>query len=74
LSQVNLKGDIDQVAETTVIKNPAIKFLLTKTPAEIDAWIDSNVTDLSSAKDVLIKLTQIVSILTKNAYRDFKSS
>ena len=36
------------------------------TMAQIDTYIENNVTDLASAKDVLKKLAKLVSILSKD--------
>ena len=35
-------------------------FVAGKTPAQIDSYIDTNVTDLASAKEVLKKLARLV--------------
>jgi hypothetical protein len=40
-----------------------VTLLATKTPAQIDAYIVANVTDLASAKTVLRALAQVVGVL-----------
>lgn len=42
-----------------------IDFLRTHTPAECEAWVAANVTDLASAKNVLGKLSIIVAYLAR---------
>ena len=39
--------------------------LLRMTPAEVEAWIEDNVDDLASAKEVLIKLAKFLAVLSK---------
>jgi hypothetical protein len=38
--------------------DPLIRAAATRTPAEIESWIDANVTDLASAKQVLKALVK----------------
>lgn len=38
---------------------------LNKTPQQVENWIDMNVVDLNSAKDVLKKLARVIVILAK---------
>jgi hypothetical protein len=42
-----------------------IQFLRTHTPAECEAWVQANVIDLASAKQVLGKLAMIVAYLAR---------
>jgi hypothetical protein len=42
-----------------------IEFLRTHTPAEVAAWVNTNVTDLASARTVLSKLAMIVAYLAR---------
>lgn len=46
----------------------AIKVLISKSPAEINDYIDSNVTDLVAARSFLKKLTKVVSLLARKIY------
>lgn len=39
--------------------------LAAKSPAEVAAWIDANVTDLASAKQVLRALAKVVALLAR---------
>ncbi|GIW55343.1 MAG: hypothetical protein KatS3mg082_1747 [Nitrospiraceae bacterium] len=39
--------------------------LATKSPAEVAAWIDANVTNLASAKQVLRALAKVVALLVR---------
>lgn len=43
-----------------------LQALGSKTPAQIDAYIDAQVTDLASARKVLKMLCKVVSILVRN--------
>lgn len=47
-----------------------LQFLRTHTPAEAEAWVNSNVTDLASAKSVLSKLAMIVAYLARERLSD----
>jgi hypothetical protein len=42
-----------------------IAFIRTHTPAEVEAWVNTNVTDLASAKNVLSKVAMIVAYLAR---------
>ena len=42
-----------------------IQFLRTHTPAEAEAWVQANVTDLASARNALGKLAMIVAYLAR---------
>ncbi len=54
---VGSKSDDDDARER-MSRHP----LLSATPAQIDAWIDNNVTDLASAKQALKVLAKAVSL------------
>jgi len=72
LSQLDLTGTQAQVDELDVIKDPALKALLTKTPSDIEAWVSTNVNDLAAAKNVLGKLAKAVAILARREFTEFK--
>ena len=42
-----------------------IQALRNRTPAQVDAWIDNNVTDLASARTVLKLLARVVALLAR---------
>ena len=46
-----------------------IKYLVTHTPAEIEAYVQANVTDLASARTLLGKLAVALSIVIKRELR-----
>jgi len=52
----------EKIAATT---DPLILGLINKTPAEVAAWIDTHVTDLASAKEVLKAFGKVISYLVK---------
>lgn len=55
---------IDDRAERDALRaEQALQNLVGMTGAEIDAWVDSNVTDMASAKTVLARLAKIIRIL-----------
>jgi len=43
----------------------AVQALRTRTPAQCDAWLDQNVTDLASARAVLKILARILALLAR---------
>lgn len=60
----------DDEADASEIRNtPAVKTLIRSRPAQIDNYIDTNVTDLASAKDVLKILTKAISAIGKQSFR-----
>lgn len=54
----------------SVSRQSSIKTLMRMTPQQIDAYIDANVTDLASAKEVMSRLAQVISILARREFRD----
>lgn len=56
-ARVVMRGEL--AADTT------IQFLRTHTPAECAAWVNTNVTDLATAKSVLSKLAMVVAYLAR---------
>ena len=47
------------------INSPKLKAFLAMTPAEVGTWVDGQVTDLASAKEVLIDLAKLVSVAAR---------
>ena len=60
----------DRDDEIAIKANSALKALLTARPAQIETYIDNNVTDLASARTVLKHLAKAVSILGRQLLRD----
>ncbi len=58
--QINVQATQERKRKVNLGSDVAYTALSTKTPAEINQWIDSNVTDLASAKVVLKLLTRAV--------------
>jgi hypothetical protein len=54
-----------QAMRAALRTDSTIQFLRTHTPAECEAWVQSNVTDLASAKLVLRKLAMICAYLAR---------
>lgn len=65
MARIDLTGTLTQTQEEFVRTHPYIRALLTKSPTEIETWMLANVTDLVTARDVLINLAMVVSILAK---------
>lgn len=68
MSRIDLQGTPGQVDRASVQRGAA-KALLGKRPAELEAWVDSHVTDLASAKQLLKQLTLVVAALAKREFR-----
>jgi hypothetical protein len=61
---------LDELAARDAIRaelrlDAAVQALRTRTPAQVDAWLDANVTDLSSARAVLKILARILALLAR---------
>lgn len=57
--------------ESSAIKaDPALRQLINASPAQIDAYITSHVTDLQSARAVLAMLAKAVSVIARNQFAD----
>jgi hypothetical protein len=54
-----------QAMRTALRNDGTIQFLRTHTPAECEAWVQANVTDLATAKNVLGKLAMVVAYLAR---------
>jgi hypothetical protein len=59
----------DSEAKMEAKADAVINYLVTHTPAEINNYIQANVTDLASAKKVLAKLAVAVSVIARNELR-----
>ena len=59
----------DAEAKTTVKGDAVIQYLVTRTPAEINTYVQTNVTSLATAKDLLAKLAVAVSVLARRDLR-----
>lgn len=55
--------------EKAQVKGDApIKALVNMTPEEIETWFATNVTDLSSARDAMIKMTKVLAVLARREF------
>lgn len=57
--------DDQRAMRATLRQDGTVAFLRTHTPAEIDAWVVANVTDLASAKTLLRKLAVVVAYMAR---------
>lgn len=60
----------DEAAADTIRHDNRLRSLLTATPAQIETWIDNNVTNLAQAKDALAILALGLSMLARRQLRD----
>jgi|GEM_PF-5605299 hypothetical protein len=56
-----LKADL-----STLRADAALKALMRSSPAQIDAWVAANVTDLASARNAIRLLARAVSVVARN--------
>jgi hypothetical protein len=71
VKQAEIDAELQVEADVEQIKvQPALKALLDATPNQIENYIDNNVTDLASAKQVLKILAKGVSMLGRKAVRN----
>lgn len=52
-----------QAAATAIKSDAEVEQLLKATPAQINNWVDTNVTDLPNARDALKRLARAVSVI-----------
>lgn len=62
---VNLTDSTSTASKTLdfIRKDAMVQGMLTMTPAEVYTWIDTNVTTLATAKDVLKRLAAVTTFL-----------
>jgi len=62
---------LQRESDAALIKqNADVRALINASPAQIETWITNNVTDLPAARTVLIRLTQAVSAIGREAFVD----
>ena len=66
----NLTSNQNAKDKHTVKKDAAIQAIVNSTPAQIETYIENNVTDLDSAKEVLTKLAKVVAILARREFKE----
>lgn len=72
-AHVPTQAELDAAAEkdardqivTNLRADNAIQALRTLTPAQVDNYIDTNVTDLASAKTVLKRIVRVIALLAR---------
>lgn len=60
----------DMQAVVSAKADPVINYLVTHTPAECAQYVQTNVTNLATAKDVLAKMAMALSVLARSSLRD----
>ncbi len=63
MSRLDVRASKRQKHKQTATRDPDFSILLDSTPAEIDSWVDSNVTGNPALKRVLRLLLKAVSAL-----------
>lgn len=53
----------------TAKADSVVRYIVTRTPAEINTYVQTNVTNLATAKDLIAKLAVAVSVLAKDKLR-----
>ena len=67
--QAELDARAAKFAAMTAVKtDPAVRQLVKASPEGIENYINQNVTDLASAKSVLVKLAKAVSVLAQREF------
>lgn len=66
MSNLNITTSKADKDRAHIKADTVLNTLKTKTPQEINQYIDTNVTDLDSAKEVLKILTKVVAYLTRS--------
>jgi hypothetical protein len=66
---VPLTLDAEQQENVDTLKDAAISAIITSTNAQIDTYIDNNVTSLAEAQTFLKKLTKVVRMLAKGSFQ-----
>ena len=65
IQQKNLDDAVDD-AQTK--GDAAIQALIAKRPAEIDTWVDANITDLASARNLFKKIIKVIRLYAKKEF------
>ena len=63
------KSETDDAHHQTVKADPFVASFLAMSPAEVVAYVDTNVTNLASAKVVIAKLAQMMLLLARREFR-----
>ena len=61
---------IEDAARQAASADAFVQNFIKSTPAEVTGYIDTNVTDLASAKTVLKKMALMLLLLARREYRD----
>jgi len=69
-----LQEQEDQTVKQDVIGDPQIRTFLRNSPVEIETYIDTNVTDVASVKEVLKVLAKTVSALARIELREIQET
>jgi len=64
------KEDADRAVKDSVKADSFVKTFVNMTPAEVEAYIDTNVTDLNSAKSVVHKLSLMMLWLARREFKE----
>jgi len=67
--RLDYQAPLDRKIKADIEKNEMLKHLLTMTPAQIDAWVDNNVTTLSDVKSILKRVLKVILLVL---HKEFK--
>lgn len=71
LKQTQAERAVEDESVRLVAKADAfVQQFIEMTPAEVDTWITSNVTDLASARNLLKKISIMLLLLARREFRD----
>jgi hypothetical protein len=60
----------DAAAKSIAKADTVVQYLRDHTPAEVEAYVQTNVTDLASARQMMKKFAVVLCVLAKQAFRE----
>jgi hypothetical protein len=65
-----IEGHEQRKRKADTVKDPALQFLLNNTPADIETYLEQNLTNLVSAKKAIITLAKAIAILGQREFKE----
>jgi len=66
LSQHNYTGTLQEKQAATAKADAVLTTLQTKTPAEIEAWVNANVNNVADVKTMFKRILVLLAVLSRN--------
>jgi len=66
LSQHNYTGSVEEHQVKAAKADAVLATLQTKTPAEIEAWVDANINDVADVKTMFKRILILLAVLSRN--------